>query len=205
MNAKKFGIEIELDFFEVGEGKSDLDRHFGAAKQSVRRRVKHGKSLNGSLSELLTAVSESVKNTSIYEIRPERKEKEEFYKSYRGTNPVRSVRLITEEVGGIVKEKRMDLVGSLASGYQFFRYDFGEGEAVARKKNNKPSQATNSSTSSSSLLPEVSSESSSSSSSSPSTETLCLLCGNPCNNKSKKHRSCIIEAKKERVSSCMMT
>jgi hypothetical protein len=39
MNTKKFGIEIELDFFEVGEGKSDLDRHFGAAKQSVRRRV----------------------------------------------------------------------------------------------------------------------------------------------------------------------
>jgi hypothetical protein len=52
------------------------------------------------------------------------------------------VRLITEEVGGITKEKRMDLVGSLASGHQFFRYDFGEGEAVARKKGNKPRQAT---------------------------------------------------------------
>jgi hypothetical protein len=148
--------------------------------------------LNRSLSELLTAVSESVKNTSIYEIRPERKEKEEFYKSFRGTNTVRSVRLITEKVGGIVKEKRMDLVGSLASGNQFFHYDFGEGEAVARKKNNKPSQESNPSTSSSSLLPEVSSESSSSSSSSPLTEIMCLICGNPCNNNCSQKKKCFI-------------
>jgi hypothetical protein len=209
-NGKKFGIEVELDFFEVGEGKSDLDRHFGSSKQSVKRRVKTGTSLNGSLSELLTAVSETVKNTSVYEIQPERKRKKEFYKSYQGTNPVRSVRLITEEVETSVKEK---LMGSLASGCQFFHYEFGDGQVLTRKKGNNLSKTIESPASTSSSLQgdpssTVASETSSTSySSSSPADKVCLLCKKPVSptNKSKKHRACVSMAKKERVGlRCML-
>jgi hypothetical protein len=127
---KKLGIELEIDFFEVGEGKSDLDRHFGSSKQSIRTRVRNGKGLSGSLEELLTAVAECTTNTRVYEIQPERKQKEEFYHSYEGTNPMRSVRLVKEVVQGPTKEK---LVGSLATGEEFFCYEFGSALLKTRK------------------------------------------------------------------------
>jgi hypothetical protein len=210
---KKFGIELEIDFFEVGEGKSDLDRHFGSTKQSIRTRVRNGKGLNGSLEELLTAVAECTTNTRVYEIQPERKQKEEFYHSYEGTNPMRSVRLVKEVVQCQTNEK---LVGSLATGEEFFRYEFGAALLKTRKGSKSVSTEEVSATPSVGVevVQEVASTTTSSStatisspspppppppsSSSSSSSKNCSICGKS-SGKSQRHRACMAKERELKV------
>jgi hypothetical protein len=181
---KKFGIELEIDFFEVGEGKSDLDRHFGSTKQSIRTRVRNGKSLSGSLEELLTAVAECTTNTRVYEIQPERKQKEEFYHSYKGTNPI----------------------GSLATGEEFFCYEFGS-PLLKIRKGSKPVSTEEVYAPSPSVVMEVEIfffllffSSSSSTSTSSSLSKNCSICGEP-SGKSQRHRACMAKERELKVCS----
>lgn len=65
---KKFGIQIKRRFFEAGEGKSDLDRHFECLRRAINQYLLSGSELKGDLKDLLDALSERVRNTTVIEI-----------------------------------------------------------------------------------------------------------------------------------------
>lgn len=65
---KRFGIDLNLEFFEAGEGKSDLDRHFGCLKRELRKALVKGLELKGDIND-----------------------PPQFYFTFAGTSDVRSV------------------------------------------------------------------------------------------------------------------
>jgi len=89
---KLHGIKIELAFFEAGEGKSDLDRHFGCIKHQIRRYLITGATLNGTVEDLLKAVVDMPNTHSIHIVikRPPAEETR-FYYGYERISAVREV------------------------------------------------------------------------------------------------------------------
>jgi len=113
---QRHGIEMKLRYFEAGEGKSDLDRHFGCLRRTIGQYLLSGVELNGNIDDLLAAVRET-QNTTIYKVTPAREHKTKEYCGYiAGISRYRDVcfgsdgKIVGKMVSGEFKEHDLSTI-----------------------------------------------------------------------------------------------
>jgi len=87
---KRFNIIWKGNFFAPGEGKSELDRHFGQIHFAIDKYLQTLKDLEGDINNLLKAISTNGISAKTYLITPDRKAEPKITATIENSHVLRS-------------------------------------------------------------------------------------------------------------------